>query len=42
MLQGRGVSTDIVEAAALAALEVANRIERAAPAAPLRALAQAI
>lgn len=42
VLQGRGVSTDIVEAAALAALEVANRIERAAPAAPLRALAQAI
>ena len=27
-LIGRGVSTDIVEAAALAALEVVNRIER--------------
>ncbi len=26
--RGRGVSTDIVEAAALAALEVVNRIER--------------
>jgi 2-isopropylmalate synthase len=31
-LRGRGVSTDIVEAAALAALEIANRIERATPA----------
>ena len=32
-LRGRGVSTDIVEAAALAALEIANRIERGTPAA---------
>ena len=30
-LRGRGVSTDIVEAAALAALEVVNRIERLFP-----------
>ncbi|MEO8671449.1 MAG: 2-isopropylmalate synthase [Tahibacter sp.] len=30
-LRGRGVSTDIVEAAALAALEIANRIERLHP-----------
>ncbi|ANB16165.1 2-isopropylmalate synthase [Dokdonella koreensis] len=41
-LKGRGVSTDIVEAAALAALEIANRIERGTPAVPLRQLAQAI
>ena len=33
-LRGRGVSTDIVEAAALAALEIVNRLERLAPAAP--------
>jgi len=31
-LRGKGVSTDIVEAAALAALEVVNRIERLTPA----------
>lgn len=31
-LRGRGVSTDIVEAVALAALEIANRIERSKPA----------
>ena len=30
-LRGRGVSTDIVEAAALAALEIVNRIERSKP-----------
>ena len=33
-MRGNGVSTDIVEAAALAALEVVNRIERLAPATP--------
>ncbi len=33
-IRGKGVSTDIVEAAALAALEVVNRIERLAPATP--------
>ena len=30
-VRGNGVSTDIVEAAALAALEVVNRIERMKP-----------
>ncbi|MCX7042484.1 MAG: hypothetical protein NT117_07320, partial [Gammaproteobacteria bacterium] len=33
-IRGNGVSTDIVEAAALAALEVVNRIERLADRAP--------
>jgi len=33
-VRGNGISTDIVEAAALAALEVVNRIERMSPAAP--------
>jgi 2-isopropylmalate synthase len=32
--RGRGTSTDIVEAAALAMLEVVNRIERTQPRAP--------
>ncbi|MBS0437848.1 MAG: 2-isopropylmalate synthase [Proteobacteria bacterium] len=35
MVHGRGVSTDIVEAAAQAALEVVNRIERLSPGQPL-------
>ncbi|HSX60182.1 MAG TPA: 2-isopropylmalate synthase [Tahibacter sp.] len=38
-LRGRGVSTDIVEAAALAALEIANRIERSKPETAPRAAA---
>jgi 2-isopropylmalate synthase len=38
-LRGRGVSTDIVEAAALAALEIANRIERSKPEEAARAAA---
>ena len=33
-VRGNGISTDIVEAAALAALEVVNRIERMSPLAP--------
>jgi 2-isopropylmalate synthase len=33
-VRGNGISTDIVEAAALAALEVVNRIERMSPIAP--------
>ncbi|HEY0180061.1 MAG TPA: 2-isopropylmalate synthase [Dokdonella sp.] len=41
-LRGRGVSTDIVEATALAALEIANRIEHADPAQPVRRSAQAV
>ncbi len=41
-LRGQAVSTDIVEAAALAALEIANRIERIAPASPIARAASAL